>query len=193
MTARTAWHNKARTRPSCPASFLFSKTRTDPTQDAQAQGEIVFRPYRAEDAAPLLDLFRASVHAIASDAYSAAQRESWAPADLSAEAFAQQRARTATWVAEFGGSPVGFSDLQADGHIEMLYVHPQFQRRGIARALLNHIESQAREASLRRLYAEASIPARGVFEAVGFRTIVSQTVVVRGEEMINYRMEKRLR
>jgi putative acetyltransferase len=86
----------------------------------------------------------------------------------------------------------GFSDLEPDGHVDMLYVHPDFQRRGIARALLQHIEKSARALDLRRLYTEASITARPAFEAVGFRVIVPQTVTVRGESMTNYRMEKRL-
>jgi predicted aspartyl protease len=42
------------------------------------------------------------------------------------------------------------------------------------------------------LYTEASITARPVFEAMGFRIIVPQTVTVQGESMTNYRMEKRL-
>ena len=71
-------------------------------------------------------------------------------------------------------------------------VHPDFQRRGIARALLQHIEESARALDLRRLYTEASITARPAFEAVGFRVILPQTVTVRGESMTNYRMEKRL-
>lgn len=74
----------------------------------------------------------------------------------------------------------------------MLYVHPDFQRRGVARALLGHLEEIAREGGLRRLYTEASITARPVFEVMGFRTIVPQTVTVRGESMTHYRMEKRL-
>ncbi|HTX06424.1 MAG TPA: GNAT family N-acetyltransferase, partial [Steroidobacteraceae bacterium] len=86
----------------------------------------------------------------------------------------------------------GFSDLEADGHIDLLYVHPDFQRRGVARALLEHIESAARERSLLRLYTEASITARPVFEARGFRVIAPRTVTVGGESMINYRMEKGL-
>jgi putative acetyltransferase len=42
------------------------------------------------------------------------------------------------------------------------------------------------------LYTEASITARSVFETMGFRAIVPQTVTIRGESMTNYRMEKRL-
>jgi putative acetyltransferase len=90
------------------------------------------------------------------------------------------------------GRIAGFSDLEPDGHIDMLYVHPDFQRRGVARALLQHVEQIARAMGLRRLYTEASLTARSAFEAMGFRVIVPQTVSVHGESMTNYRMEKRL-
>jgi hypothetical protein len=46
--------------------------------------------------------------------------------------------------------------------------------------------------NVRRLYAEASITARPVLEALGFRVIVPQTVTVGGGSMRNYPMEKRL-
>jgi putative acetyltransferase len=74
----------------------------------------------------------------------------------------------------------------------MLYVHPDFQRRGVARALLTRIEQLARIQGADRLYTEASITARPVFESVGFHVLAAQTVSVRGESMTNYRMEKEL-
>jgi hypothetical protein len=42
--------------------------------------------------------------------------------------------------AEVEARIAGFSDLAPDGHVDMLYVDPDFQRRGVARALLEHIE-----------------------------------------------------
>ena len=74
----------------------------------------------------------------------------------------------------------------------MLYVHPDFRRQGVARALLERVELSARALDVRRLYTEASITARPVFETQGFRVTVPQLVTVRGESMTNYRMEKRL-
>jgi putative acetyltransferase len=168
-------------------------TDADQRPEAQESSGLIIRPYRAEDTATLLALFRSSVRSIAPGNYSAAQIESWAPADLDEKTFAQQLARASTSVAELEGVTVGFSDLHWDGHIERLYVHPEFQRRGVARALLHYLESRAKHLGLRRLYSEVSITARPVFEAAGFKMIVSQTISVRGEEMLNYRMEKRLR
>lgn len=151
---------------------------------------IAIRPYAASDASTLTSLFRSSVREIASRDYTPSQIREWAPDRIDEIRFGQKCASRPTWVAEVEGRIAGFSDLEPDGHVDMLYVHPEFQRRGVARALLKHIEVTARAAALRRLYTEASITARPVFEAVGFRTIVPQTLTIRSVSMTNYRMEK---
>jgi putative acetyltransferase len=152
---------------------------------------ITIRPYRPEDLSDLIALFRASVRNIARRDYTDSQLRAWAPDVIDAEQFARRRTAKATWVAEREGHIAGFSDLEPDGHIDMLYVHPQLQRLGVARSLLIHLENVARGRGLERLYTEASITARPVFEAIGFHVIAAQTVTVRGESMTNYRMEKR--
>jgi putative acetyltransferase len=153
---------------------------------------VSIRRYLPTDAPALASLFRASVRDIASRDYSASQVRAWASCVVDEGQFGQTCESKSTWVAEVEARIAGFSDLEPDGHIDMLYIHPDFQRRGVARALLMHVEEAARTSGLRRLYTEASITARPVFEAMGFRTIVPQTVTVQGESMTNYRMEKRL-
>ena len=153
---------------------------------------ITIRQYLPTDAPRLACLFRASVQEIATRDYTASQIRAWASCIIDEGQFGQRCESKSTWVAEIEGRIAGFSDLEQDGHIDMLYVHPDYKRRGVARALIQHIEETARTNGLRRLYTEASVTARPVFETMGFRTIVPQTVTVRGESMTNYRMEKRL-
>lgn len=153
---------------------------------------IIIRSYETTDAAGVVEVFRASVRSVPERDYNQSQVRAWAPDVIDEKRFGQRCESKSTWVAKMEDRIAGFSDLEPDGHVDMLYVHPDFQRRGIARALLQHIEKSARALDLRRLYTEASITARPAFELVGFRVIVPQTVTVRGESMTNYRMEKRL-
>ena len=153
---------------------------------------ITIRPYQAADAVTLTRLFQASVWQVASRDYTPSHVRAWAPDIMDARRFGERCESKSTWVAEVGGCIAGFSDLEPDGHVDMLYVHPDFERRGVARALLEHLEKVARGFNYRRLYTEASITARPVFEALGFRVTVPQSVTLRGEAMTNYRMEKRL-
>ena len=120
---------------------------------------ITIRPYATADASGVTNLFRASVREIASRDYTPAQVRAWAPEEIDEGQFGQRCERKSTWIAEVAGHIAGFSDLEPDGHVDMLYVHPAFQRQGVARALLEHLEQRARTLALRRLYTEASITA----------------------------------
>jgi putative acetyltransferase len=65
--------------------------------------------------------------------YDAAQLKACAPGNI-AGFVARHRTRDAI-VAECDGVVAGFSDLNADGYIDMLYVSPDFQSRAAWRAL----------------------------------------------------------
>jgi putative acetyltransferase len=74
----------------------------------------------------------------------------------------------------------------------MMYIHAQFQGKGVASALLSHLESVAHCLGVQDLYTEASITARSFFERRGFQLIARQIVSTRGQDFVNYRMRKLL-
>jgi putative acetyltransferase len=129
--------------------------------------EIIIRDYCPGDLATLIDLFRGSVRSIARRDYSERQVLAWAPDFIDSEGFALRCTAKPTWVAEINGQIVGFADLEPDGHVDMLFVHAEHQAKGIARALLAHLENVAIRRNLDRLYTEASITARTAFERRG--------------------------
>ena len=150
------------------------------------------RPYNEADLDVLIDLFVGSVRQVASRDYSPAQIEAWAPVAVNREHWATLLGSRPTYVAEARGQIVGFSDLEPDGHIDMLFVHADHQGKGVARALLDHILARAHEQGIDRLFTEASITARQFFERSGFEVIKSQDVELRGQTFRNYRMVKSL-
>jgi putative acetyltransferase len=139
--------------------------------------DIRIRAYRAEDLDALIDLFTGSVRQVASRDYSPAQIEAWAPLAVNREQWATRLGSRPTCVAEAGGQIVGFSDLEPDGHIDMLFVHADHQGQGVARALLSHIHARADEQGIGRLFTEASITARG---AAGERLVVHVRAAAHG-------------
>jgi tRNA1(Val) A37 N6-methylase TrmN6/GNAT superfamily N-acetyltransferase len=153
---------------------------------------IKIRPYHIEDTAGLVGLFRRSVREAAAAHYSAAQRLAWAPDYIDQTAFAMRRTGKHTWVAEIGGVLAGFTDLEPDGHIDMLYVSADHQRRGVASVLYRAVEQMARGQGLSRLHVEASLVARPFFEAKGFQVLAEQSVPRGDQQLTNFRMEKRL-
>ena len=154
---------------------------------------MIIRLYTPADLDGLIRLFHASVRRIAIKDYTEDQVKAWAPDDADRERWASPRASRPTWVAEIDGVLAGFTDLEPDGHVDMMFVHPDHQGCGVAGALLRQVEAEAARLGLGRLFTEASITARPFFERKGYRVITAQTVHVRGQDMVNYRMEKSLR
>jgi putative acetyltransferase len=146
------------------------------------------RPYRADDLDGVIDIFLRAVREVAARDYDRHQIDAWAQVDR--EAWSVRRMSRPTWVATIGSSLAGFADLESDGHLDMMFVHPAHQGRGVASALLAQVEASAREQGIARLHAEVSITARPFFGRRGFRVIAEQVVRVRGQRFDNFRMEK---
>lgn len=84
----------------------------------------------------------------------------------------------------------GFSDVSADGYIQMMFVSPRCSRQGVASALLDRVEDHARGLNAQSLSANVSITARPFFERHGFAVVAEQQAVVEGVRMTNFRMVK---
>ncbi len=115
----------------------------------------------------------------------------WAPDEIDIAGWEGYATRGA-FIAEDEKGTAGFADLEDDGHVDMMYVHPRCQGKGVASALLSHLESVARSMGIQELYTEASITARLFFERRGFQLVEQQLASIRGQNFINFRMKKRL-
>jgi len=153
---------------------------------------IEIRDYQNGDCEALADIFTRAVRQIARRDYSPAQIAAWAPEERDLNEFAARRSGKPTFVAEYKGKVAGFTDLDGEGHIDMFYVSPDFQRRGVGSAMLRFVTARAQSERCKRLYGEVSITARPVFERHGFKVLAYQTVETNGQALGNYRMEKLL-
>ena len=150
---------------------------------------ITLRPYRPDDAPALLALFRDTIRRVNSRDYTPPQIAAWASDDIDPAFWAGRFTGRFVPVAEEAGRPVGFAELEPNGHIDRVYVSADHQRCGVGRRLLAAIVAEARRVGLARLFTEASITARPFFEAQGFVVVAPQVVQCRGAEFVNYRME----
>jgi putative acetyltransferase len=150
------------------------------------------RSYKSEDAPLLLALFRDTIRRINSRDYNPDQIRAWASDEIDPDVWAGRFIGRFVLVAEEAGSPIGFAELEANGHIDRFYVSADHQRQGVGRALLSAIVTEARRLHLSRLFTEASITARAFFESQGFQMLAPQVVTCRGCEFVNYRMERLL-
>lgn len=152
------------------------------------------RPFRNEDAEALATVFYAAIHAVSRDDYDEAQLRAWAPEPPGPEGIRRRAAdgRLLLVATDERDRPVAYGDLEADGHLDHLYRHPDAANRGVAAALYGRLEEGARSRGLRRLFVEASEPARRFFSKQGFSVVERRTFELRGVPIHNYAMEKRL-
>ncbi|MCW0182147.1 MAG: GNAT family N-acetyltransferase [Zavarzinia sp.] len=161
---------------------------------------LTLRPFEPEDVGALLALFRDSVRKVARRDYSEDQVRAWAPDEIDIAAFGARLGRQRVFVAVEGmgegegeGEAIaGFTALDGQGHIDLLFVHPDHQRKGAGRLLLQGVEETARAAGMPGLSAHVSLTARPLFEALGFAVIAERRVPLRGQTLTNFRMEKPL-
>ena len=143
---------------------------------------MTLRPYRPEDCPALAELFCHTVHTVCARDYTRAQLDAWAPAELDAAAWDASLLAHRTLVAEENGMIIGFADLAEDGYLDRLYVHRDWQGRGVATALCGALPGA-------RL-THASLTARPFFEKRGWHVVREQQVERRGVRLTNFVMEK---
>jgi putative acetyltransferase len=129
---------------------------------------IVLRTYEAHDAACTREVFQAAVRRTALSHYTSAQVQAWAPDDIDLDHWGRQRAAAWTVVAVVGGELVGFADLTGAGEMDMLFVHPDHGRRGIASALVGGVVREAARRDLHRIDVRASRVLQPLLERLGF-------------------------
>jgi putative acetyltransferase len=150
------------------------------------------RPYLSSDAARCAAIFRASIEALTGDDYDDDQRRAWAATADDVAAFGARLAKALTLVATISGEPVGFGALKGADVIDMLYVDPQFARRGIGALLIDALTRLASGRGAGQLASEVSDTARTSFEKQGFVAQRRNLVQLDGEWLANTTMIKPL-
>ena len=146
------------------------------------------RPYQPSDHTEIADLFHAAVHAIPETIYSKEERDAWAPTPPNYTEWASRLSVKKPFVAVKNNTLVGFIELEKDGHIDCLYVHPTYQRAGVASQLLQQVRTIADQKGLTTLTVEASRIAMPFFKQHGFTCLQKNIVHLRGQPLVNYSM-----
>jgi putative acetyltransferase len=152
------------------------------------------RPYRARDAAALSDLYVRAIRGLAPRHYAPAQVAAWSGEAASPEETHEKCSdgRLVLVAVNSHDQPLAYIDLEADGHIDMLFCLPEAAGQGIASKLYEALERRARDLAIARLHVEASEGARRFFARKGFAMLTRRDFEVGGVPIHNYAMEKRL-
>jgi N-acetylglutamate synthase-like GNAT family acetyltransferase len=131
--------------------------------------KIAIRPAKIEDADVLTKIALISKRSVGyDDAFMAACEAelSVTPAQLQTHEY---------WVA-LGDTPCGFVGLEVDadgttGKITSLFIHPDWQRRGVGGMLWETVERSAREKGLMTLRLDSDPDAEPFYQSLGFTTV----------------------
>jgi GNAT superfamily N-acetyltransferase len=149
---------------------------------------IMVREYKPGDLSAVVALFARSVREIASRDYTPAQVSVWAPQAPDLSAWSDRLSKGTVFVYEVDHEIVGFARVEETGYFDLLYVHPESQRQGIARALFKQVLAWALRQGITRIISDVSITARPFFEHEGFHVVKSQVVQRRGVSFQNFQM-----
>ncbi|MGB3414246.1 MAG: GNAT family N-acetyltransferase [Microbacteriaceae bacterium] len=155
--------------------------------------KVQIRKYRDSDASSTLELFLRAIRETASADFTPEEIAAWAQDDRKLDVWAAKRAEASTIVATINGVLVGFTDLDSSGYIDMMFVHPDYGRRGVASTLLGHIVSLAQLRGITELRTHASITARPFFAKHGFVVVSEQYPVLDEVELSNFVMRRNLK
>ena len=151
------------------------------------------RPFIPADAEALAAIYHAAVHEIGIRDYSAAQVAVWSPCPGSPATYVDKAADRIFCVAvDDSGAPVGYGDLERNGHIDHLYCRPDSIGTGVGSAICSALEDAPKAAGINVLFVEASEAARRLLERRGYRNECRRDFEIDGVAIHNYRMTKTL-
>ena len=149
---------------------------------------MIIRKYQQKDCKEITELFYNTVHNINKKDYTKEQLEVWAPVNADLEKWNKSLTEHYSLVAVEKGIITGFADMDETGYLDRLYVHKDYQKKGIATALCDKLEARAFE----KIVTHASITAKPFFEKRGYKVIKEQQVLREGLLLTNYVMEKNI-
>jgi len=110
----------------------------------------------------------------------------------SADRIRERQAAGAVLVAELDGQMVATGAI-VGADISGVFVHPEFQKRGIGGQVMDNLEGAAERAGRDSVRLDVSLPSRSFYESRGYRLLESCSIDVgEGERLDYWTAEKRL-
>lgn len=147
---------------------------------------MIIRDYQPSDCKEITELFYNTVHTVNAKDYTKEQLDVWATGQVDLEKWNQSLQEHYSIVAIENEVIVGFGDIDKTGYLDRLFVHADYQGKGIATGICNQLEQTIQG----NITTHSSITAKPFFEKRGYRVIKEQQVERQGIFLANFIMEK---
>lgn len=149
-------------------------------------GSMIIREYQSSDCKEITELFYNTVHTINAKDYTDEQLNIWAPRQLDLKKWNLSLQEHYSIVAVNNKVIVGFGDIDKMGYLDRLFVHANFQRKGIATAICNQLEHVVSGI----ITTHASITAKPFFEKRMYQVVKEHQIERKGVVIKNFIMRK---
>ena len=149
------------------------------------------RKFRVSDSVEVAKLHRNTIRFVNKKDYLSRQIEVWS-GRTSAKRFRDSIKTRFRYVAVDKNKIVGFGDFSKDGELAGLYVHNDYQRKGIGYLLLKKLEKAARQKGIRRFFCYSTITAKDFYKKHGYRIIQKTKHSIKNQKLTVYKMERQI-
>lgn len=163
----------------------MNKTQADPV-------ELIIRKGVLQEIEEISVLFSETIDTICSYDYNSEQIAAWKSSSGDQQRWHRLIENQYFIIAILNGKIVGFASLDQGNYVDVMYVHRDFQRQGIAQKLYNTLENEAKRQKSTFITADVSKTAKPFFETNGFKVTTEQIQIRNEVEIPNYNMQKQL-
>jgi len=154
--------------------------------------EVKIRKGTVDDLKEIKQLFVETISSVCKHDYNSEQIEIWTSSTEDQNRWSNIILNQLVLIAIFERHIVGFATLMDSNHIDLFYVHKDYQGKKIAGMLYAEIEKEALREKQKVLSSNVSITAKHFFKRMGFKVIKRQTVLRKKVKFTNYKMKKEL-
>lgn len=150
--------------------------------------QIEIRQATLNDLTELQDLFVETIVSTCHKDYNDEQMNVWTSTVEKKEKWRMRLTHQFFIIAEIDSKIVGFGSLENGEYLDMLYVHKDFLRQGIANRLYTELKAESLKLGYDKLTSDVSKTALPFFKSIGFKVIKENTILLDGVAIINYHM-----